>query len=99
VALRLFGAIVIEPGQRELPLRSEWHWLNAISYTILNPICYEMNFDIKRQCDLRYRIQYQHTISKCVCPISKACNLDIGYPVLDVRYRRLVTLDIEPSDL
>jgi hypothetical protein len=31
---------------------------------------YEMTFDIKRQCDLQYRIRYQHTISKCVCPIS-----------------------------
>ncbi len=99
VVLRLFSARVIEPGQRELPLRSEWHWLNAISYTISNPICYDMTFNIERQIDLRYRIRYQHKISNCVCSISKAWNFDIRYPVNDLRYRSLVIFDIEQSDL
>jgi hypothetical protein len=35
VALRFFGARVIEPGQRELLLRGEWYWLNAIITAIV----------------------------------------------------------------
>jgi hypothetical protein len=53
--------------------------------------------DLRYQTSVRPSISY--TISKCVCSISKAWNLDVGYPVLDVRYRRWVTLDIEQSDL
>ncbi len=49
VALRLFVAGVMQPEQRELPLRSEWHWVNAISYTISSPIYYDMTFDIESQ--------------------------------------------------
>ncbi len=53
-------------AKRELPLRSEWHWVNAISllsYTISTAIFYDITFNIERVIDLRYRIQYQHTIS------------------------------------
>ncbi len=48
---------------RRLPLRSEWHWVNAISYTISIQIFSDINFDIEREKDLRYRIRYQHAIS------------------------------------
>jgi hypothetical protein len=54
---------LMQPGQRELPLSSEGHWVNAISYTISTPIIYDMTFDIEREKDLRYRIRYQHAIS------------------------------------
>ncbi len=47
---------VMLPGQRELSLRSEWHW--AISYTILNPIYYDMTFDILCDISMRYRTFY-----------------------------------------
>ncbi len=74
VALRLFSAGVMQPGQKELPLHSELHWVNALSYTISNPIYYDMTFDIERpsQKDLRYSIRYQHAISNDVYSISKA---------------------------
>ncbi len=99
VALRLFGARVIGPGQRELLLLlgSEWYCLSAIQYSILNLICSDITFNIKRQCDLFYctSIRYQHSILKCVCSILKSWNLDIplGDPqaVIDVWYQRLVT--------
>jgi hypothetical protein len=62
VALRLFGAGVMQPGQRELPFRSEWHWVNAISNTISTLRYYDIIFDIECKKDLQYRIQY-HAIS------------------------------------
>jgi hypothetical protein len=71
VALRLFGAGVMQPGQRELPLRSEGHWVNAISYTISTAIFYEITSDIEREKELRYHIRYQHAISINVYSISK----------------------------
>ncbi len=63
VALRLFGAGVMQPGQRELSLRSEWHWANAISYTISTPVFFiwpsilkeRKAFDIIYDINIRYR--------------------------------------------
>ncbi len=99
VALRLFSAGVMQPGQRELPLRSEWHLVNVISFTISTPIFYDITFDIEREKDLRYRIWYQYAISNNVRSISKAWNLDIDIPVHDLRYRRFVTLSISNNHL
>ncbi len=65
----------------------------------IEPDMFDMTFYIERQCDLRYCIRYQYTISMCVCSISKSWNLDIGEPVINVRYRILVTFDIEQWDL
>jgi hypothetical protein len=53
VAQRLFGAGVMQPGKRELPLLSEWNWVNAISYTISTPILFYMTFDIESEKGLR----------------------------------------------
>jgi hypothetical protein len=58
VALRLFGAGVMDPEQGELPLRSELHWVNAISNMISNPICYDMTFDIVYDINIRYRMVF-----------------------------------------
>ena len=95
VALRLFGAGVMQPGQRELPLRSEGHWVNAISYTISTAIFYEITSDIEREKELRYHIRYQHAISINVYLISKKWSLDIDSSIHDLRYQRFVTFDIQ----
>jgi hypothetical protein len=55
---------------------------------------YDMTFNIERQCDLQYHKRYQHAIAKSVCLISKSWNLDIGDPVIDIQYQRLVTFNI-----
>jgi hypothetical protein len=89
----------MEPGQRKLLLRSEWHRLTAISYSILNefePNMYDMTSDIECQCDLQYCLWYQHTITKCACSTSKSWNLDISNPVYDHKF---VTVNIEQWDL
>jgi hypothetical protein len=66
VALGLFGEGVMQPGQRELPLRSDivWMALNAISYTLSNGFEPDMLWH-----NLRYRTSERpsisYTISTC----------------------------------
>ncbi len=71
------------------------HCVDVISYTISNPIFFDMTIDIEREKGLRYRIQYHHTISKDICSISKRRNFDIDSPFRDLRYRLYVTFDVE----
>jgi hypothetical protein len=97
MALRLFGTGVMQPGQREIPLHSEWHWVNAISSTISTPIFYNMTFDIEREKGRWYRIQYQHTILNLLCSISKRWNIDIDNTIHDLRYRDLQYRIMIPS--
>jgi hypothetical protein len=70
-------------GTETLRRRRDGAW--AISYTILNPICYDMTFNIAYDINIQYQkvfVQYQrHETSMSAR----------GNPVHDLQYQRLVS--------